>query len=136
MPSDFIRQAAAIPVKSGRICLITNSSGKRWIIPKGMIETGHTPGETALRETWEEAGLVGVLRPEPVGSYLYEKYGGICHVTVFLMQVSSVAQWWPERHIRRRSWFSLDGVMDRITEDGLSEIIQAAFDEEAIESLS
>jgi len=64
---DYIRQAAAIPIRSGQICLVTSSSGKRWVIPKGMIEPGTTAGQIALQEAWEEAGLVGVLRPEPVG---------------------------------------------------------------------
>src|SRR5215470_3644504 len=91
---QFLRQAGALPIKAGKVCLITSSNGKRWLIPKGIIEPGQTAGETALQEAWEEAGLVGVLQPQPVGSYLYEKYGGTCHVTVFVMQVTQVAAEW------------------------------------------
>src|SRR5262249_26119697 len=58
-PSEFTRQAAAIPIKDGMVCLITSSNGKRWVIPKGLIDPGHTAGESALLESWEEAGLVG-----------------------------------------------------------------------------
>ena len=53
--------------------MVTSRSGRRWVFPKGQIDPGHTPGEAALIEAWEEAGLVGTLDPEPVGSYLYEK---------------------------------------------------------------
>src|SRR5262245_16490511 len=103
---DFIRQAAAIPVRDDTVCLITSSNGKRWVIPKGLIDPGHTAGESALLEAWEEAGLVGVLRPEPVGSYLYSKYGETYHVTVFLMEVTEAKTDWPERQLRQRLWLS------------------------------
>ena len=75
------RQAAVIPIRDGRLCLVTSSSGKRWVVPKGQIDNGFTAGEAALLEAWEEAGLLGVLTPEPVGSYHYEKDGRIlsCH---------------------------------------------------------
>src|SRR5436190_3859966 len=94
-----IRQAAALPLKGGKVCVITSSNGKRWVIPKGLIDPGQTAGETALQEAWEEAGLVGALHPEPIGSYLYEKYGQTCHVIVFVMDVTEVAGEWPERQV-------------------------------------
>src|SRR5262245_5062915 len=102
----WILQAAAIPVKAGQVCLVTSSSGKRWVIPKGIIDPGKTAGEIALQEAWEEAGLVGLLQLEPVGSYLYSKYGGTYHVTVFLMHVTEAADDWPERELRERDWLS------------------------------
>src|SRR5438552_18596277 len=98
--SDYVLQAGVIAVRSGRICLVTSSNGKRWVIPKGLIEPGQTAGETALQESWEEAGLAGTLSAEPIGSYLYDKGGSTCHVTVFLMQVSDVAQDWPDCGVR------------------------------------
>lgn len=122
--AGFIRQAAALPVRNGRVCLVTSSNGRRWVIPKGLIEPGQTAGETALQEAWEEAGLVGTLLPEPVGSYLYEKNGGTCHVTVFLMQVSEVAQEWPERELRQRSWVGVGGALERIDDPGLADIVR------------
>src|ERR1700704_398802 len=80
-----IRQAAAIPLRGGRICLVTSSSKRGWVIPKGRIERGHTVRGTALKEAWEEAGLTGILEARAVGSYRYEKSGVLHHVTVFLM---------------------------------------------------
>src|SRR5436853_600711 len=123
--SDFVRQAAALPIKAGKICLITSSNGKRWIIPKGLIEPGQTAAENALQEAWEEAGLVGTLQPDPVGSYLYEKNGETCHVTVFIMRVHEVAQEWPERALRQRAWLSVAGALQRIEDIGLGEIVRA-----------
>jgi hypothetical protein len=54
--TEFIRQAAALPVKAGKICLITSSNGKRWIIPKGLIEPGQTAAEKVAQE-WPERAL-------------------------------------------------------------------------------
>ncbi len=41
--------------------------GKRegtWALPKGLIDAGETPAETALREGYEETGLRGRLGPK------------------------------------------------------------------------
>jgi len=119
---ESIRQAAALPLRKGRVCLITSRNGKRWVIPKGWIEPGQTAGETALQEAWEEAGLVGSLDQEPIGSYIYEKEGRSYHVIVFVMRVASVAQDWPERDFRQRSWLGPTGFFDRIEDVGLAEI--------------
>ncbi|MSQ93687.1 MAG: NUDIX hydrolase [Gemmataceae bacterium] len=123
-PGETIRQAAALPLRRGRVCLITSRNGKRWVIPKGWIDPGHTAGEAALLEAWEEAGLSGALEREPIGSYLYEKEGQRYHVTVFVMKVIAVAQDWPERSFRQRSWVSPTGFFERIEEADLAEIVR------------
>src|SRR5438045_2141993 len=123
-PEMYVRQAAALPLRKGRVCLVSSSNGKRWVIPKGLIEPGQTAGETALQEAWEEAGLVGALRPEPIGSYLYEKWCGVCHVTVFAMDVTEMKQDWPERVLRQRIWATPAGAVARIDDPGLVEILQ------------
>jgi len=122
--SSAIRQAAAIPICDGQLCLVTSRSGKRWVIPKGGIEVGKTAGEIALQEAWEEAGLTGILQREPLGSYLYEKYGAVHHVIVFLMQVTEVANVWPENSMRERAWLPPKQALARIEDHGLREIIR------------
>ena len=123
--SDLIRQAAAIPVKAGQVCLVTSRSGKRWVIPKGCMEPGKTAGEIALQEAWEEAGLVGVLAPEPLGTYFYEKAGLTCLVTVFLLQVTDTVEVYPEHDQRERSWVTYNQALRRIEDQGLRELIRA-----------
>lgn len=126
-----IRQAAAIPIRSGQVCLVTSSSGKRWVVPKGCMEPGKTAGELALQEAWEEAGLVGQLRPEPVGSYLYEKFGNSYYVVVFLLLVKEAADDWPERTLRKRAWLSPAQALSRIEDEGLRELIRGTLEERA-----
>ena len=81
--------------------LITSRETRRWVIPKGHIEPNKSAGRIALQEAWEEAGLVGVLRPEPAGSYLYSKFNNLYHVTVFVLDVTEAAEEWPEDTLRR-----------------------------------
>jgi 8-oxo-dGTP pyrophosphatase MutT (NUDIX family) len=122
--TTLLRQAGVIPVQNGRVCVVTSRSGKRWVIPKGCMEVGMSAGEVALQEAWEEAGLVGTIRPEPVGSYLYEKAGLTCHVIVFLMNVSSAADEWPEQLFRERSWLTFPQAAARLDDPGLQDILR------------
>ncbi len=123
----WARQAAVIPIRDGRVCLVTSSSGKRWVVPKGQIDPGHTPGEAALVEAWEEAGLVGALDAEPLGAYAYEKLGRELHVLVYRMIVTEARDEWPERNLRERVWVTLDEAVDRVEEPGLRDLLKIAF---------
>ncbi|MFO0824056.1 MAG: NUDIX domain-containing protein [Gemmataceae bacterium] len=98
--------------------------GSSW---KGLIDPGHTAGQAALTEAWEEAGLVGTLDPEPAGNYVYEKMGLSHHVLVYVMRVIEVRDSWPERGVRDREWLSVDDALDRIDEPGLRELLRRLF---------
>jgi 8-oxo-dGTP pyrophosphatase MutT (NUDIX family) len=124
--SDCIHQAAAIPVQGGQVCLVTSSSGGRWVVPKGHLEPDKSAGQVALQEAWEEAGLVGVLRPEPAGSYLYSKFNNLYYVLVFVLDVTEAADDWPESNLRRRVWLDPAEAVARVQEKGLQELIRAA----------
>ena len=122
--STFIKQAAAIPVRAGRVCLVSSRSGKRWIVPKGCLELDKSTTQIALQEAWEEAGLVGILDEDPVGSYFYQKAGKTYQVTVFLMQVTKVAADWPEAGQRQRIWVAERRAHERVENDGLREVLR------------
>jgi 8-oxo-dGTP pyrophosphatase MutT (NUDIX family) len=123
---SVIRQAGVLALSDDRICVVTSRGGKRWVVPKGNLEPGKTAAEIALQEAWEEAGLVGVLQPEPIGTYLYEKAGFLCHVTVFLMTVTDRADRWQESDFRQRSWLTFEQALERIDDPGLRELIREA----------
>lgn len=123
--ANWIPQAAAIPIRDGRVCLVTSRSGRRWVIPKGKIDVGNTAGETALIESWEEAGLVGHLSGNAVGSFTYSKFENTYHVTVFVMQVTHEADKWPERDQREKKWLELEHAAKHVDEPGLRDLILA-----------
>lgn len=122
MPS-VVRQAAAIPLMGGRVCMVTSSSGRRWVLPKGRIEVKQSAAEAAVAEAWEEAGLVGKVNTQSVGTYEYEKYGQRYSVQVFLMQVDSALTNWPERNQRTREWVTPEEAIGRIQEPELRVIV-------------
>jgi 8-oxo-dGTP pyrophosphatase MutT (NUDIX family) len=72
------RQYGAIPfaIDKGRrvrVALLTSRQTGRWVIPKGWPMARRKPTQAAARETYEEAGLIGVvLRGSPVGHYRYK----------------------------------------------------------------
>ena len=111
-------QAGVIPFRHKRngieICLIRDKGRKKWKIPKGFVDPGDTPRQTALKEAWEEAGLRGRLVGEPIGSYEYAKWNLDLTVTLFLMEVKEVTDEWEESGSRERGWASLDDALARL----------------------
>ncbi|HEX4684784.1 MAG TPA: NUDIX domain-containing protein [Gemmatimonadaceae bacterium] len=43
------------------LIVTTRASRKRWVLPKGRVEKGESPGAAALREVREESGVTGRL---------------------------------------------------------------------------
>jgi 8-oxo-dGTP pyrophosphatase MutT (NUDIX family) len=127
-------QAAAMPVRGDRICLVTSRNGNGLVVPKGCLENGRTPEQIALQEAWEEAGLIGLLHPRPIGSYRYEKAGTRFEVVMFLMDVTTVVKDWPESHWRSRHWLRLEDAVARIRVRGLRELIRQVLSAEPVES--
>lgn len=131
------RQAAAAVFRgSGDACellLITSRDTGRWIVPKGWIEKGEDGPAAAIREAWEEAGLVGEVLPSgPVGHYRYikqrtQRSDAICDVDVYLIRLIKEDDIWPEKGQRRRKWFPVATAIGLVGEDGLKDVIRDAF---------
>jgi 8-oxo-dGTP pyrophosphatase MutT (NUDIX family) len=120
------RQAAVVAISGGKVCLVTSSSGRRWTLPKGTVEFGHTEADTAGREAWEEAGLRGRVESKPILQYSTEKWGQDRLVAVFRMHVTGVEADWPERDFRTRRWFTPEDAMDRLTVPGQRDAVRLA----------
>jgi 8-oxo-dGTP pyrophosphatase MutT (NUDIX family) len=63
-----------------------------WIFPKGHVEDGETAEQTALRETQEEAGVIGRILA-PLGALEFESVGRPLHVEYFLVELLGDAAW-------------------------------------------
>jgi 8-oxo-dGTP pyrophosphatase MutT (NUDIX family) len=106
VPAHFYDQSSAVPIvgdgEGVRLVLVTSRKGKRWTFPKGVIEPNLTPQESAAQEALEEAGVLGEINAERIGSYTYEKWGGTCTVQVFGLAVLRVLDEWQEADVRER----------------------------------
>lgn len=102
----IVHQSSVVPVRRNEegdaICLVTSLTKKRWIFPKGIVAPGETPERSALKEAFEEAGLLGRIVGAPLGTYREFKWGSIIEVTVFLMEVDRYEHHWAESHRRKR----------------------------------
>ncbi len=127
-PDHWYRQSAAAPVRivDGRIevLLVTSLRSGRWILPKGIVERDMTPAQSAAKEAWEEAGVQGKMDVRNLGKFETSKWDGVCSVEVFRMDVTKIADQWPESDKRERKWFALADAIKEVHPDGAAEILQ------------
>lgn len=48
----------AVIVENGKILMVKEKVDEHWTLPGGWADVGLTPYENAVKETWEEAGLI------------------------------------------------------------------------------
>ena len=96
------------------ILLISRKRSKKWGIPKGKVEPTLTFPETAAKEAFEEAGVLGYISPSSVGMFRARKRTGspqvlqTIEVWVYLLEVTEMAPDWPEREKREIRWVPCD----------------------------
>ena len=74
-----------------RYLIVSSSSGKHWVLPKGHIEAGETPEEAALRELREEAGITGSIIHPLSSQTQFKKSGEEAVIQYYLVkQVGTV----------------------------------------------
>jgi 8-oxo-dGTP pyrophosphatase MutT (NUDIX family) len=127
-------QYAALPFRqTGRsrteVMLVTSRGTRRWIIPKGWPHKGKAPHDSAAREAFEEAGVVGAVGKRSVGSFPYQKRlkNGVvmdCDVHVFPLRVRRQSRQWPEKQQRDVKWLPAKEAADMVHEPMLSAIIR------------
>lgn len=121
------KQSAVVPYRLVKgeieVLLITTRKG-RWIIPKGIIEPGLSAAESAAKEALEEAGAMGELDENEIGNYSYEKWGGICHVRVFLLRATKLLDTWDEQSFRRRQWLPLKEAIATVQDEALRKVLK------------
>lgn len=125
-----IAQSAVVPYRrlngNTEILLITSTGGKRWLIPKGLIEPDMTPWESAANEAYEEAGVFGHTDETEIGVYEYFKWGATCRVRVYLMSVDKELDPFPESNFRTRRWVAAQEAAAMTEDPGLKAILQLA----------
>lgn len=123
-------QAATIPFRHSKgtvkVCLIRRRGTEPWSLPKGCVEAGDTLPKTAIKESWEEAGLLGRLCGEPIGTYRYEKSGAVLSVVVYLMEVIAHEDDWDEAEIRERKWFTLHEATELLSQHPVQKLLPRA----------
>ena len=122
-------QSGVIPyrVNNGvlEILLITTVKKKKWIIPKGYVEFNLSPFESAKKEAFEEAGIIGSNETYELGTIELKKGNGITHMKIFSMEVTKVLDDYPEKELRKRKWFDSKEASTKVTIPEIPEMIAA-----------
>lgn len=126
----IVAQAGVVPVLAQRgglrVGLISSSSGRRWVLPKGMIDRGETAVVAAAREAEEEAGIRGELIQPAIGEYSLRKWGLDMLVEVFALRVTHVAAQWPESGARQRCWVTATEAAAMLDNPDVVALVRAA----------
>ncbi|QQS64709.1 NUDIX domain-containing protein [Candidatus Saccharibacteria bacterium] len=108
--------------------LLTADAKDRWTIPKGHIEEGESPRQTAEREITEETGLqkmkiIGWLNKV---SFQYRRNQSLVLMTteVFLVQaLGDTDALNPEEWMNGIRWFSVNEALDKIEYEDIGKAI-------------
>ncbi|KAM3380465.1 nudix hydrolase 18, mitochondrial isoform X1 [Capsicum galapagoense] len=87
--------------------LISSQKSPRWMFPKGGWETDEALEDAALRETFEESGVIGDVEvQEFLGTWSFKsKSQGTFHEGhMFPLLVTEELDDWPEKTVRKRLW--------------------------------
>ena len=116
-------------VEPVRFALVTSRRTGRWVFPKGAIDEGMTPPEAATQEALEEAGLVGVADPTPIGSFRTPKIRPpltwTLEVTIYPMRVDEVLDVWIEADVRSRRFVTLEEARKLLTDPAMFAIAES-----------
>jgi len=127
------RQVAALPVRRSadgnwQVLLVTSRETRRWVIPKGWPMKKLKDHKAAALEAEQEAGVVGRVSKEPVGSYLYWKrrraHFDLCRVDVYLLDVETQLARWKEKAQRTVRWLEPAIAACAVHEPGLTALIE------------
>ena len=130
-------QVGALPYRRSaggepELLLVTSRGTRQWIIPKGWPIEGLTNAESAAREAYEEAGILGEIGGAPIGAFTYEKplkgadTPSLFSVDVYLLRVERQLTYWPEAGERSLGWVSPAHAQSLVTNQGLADLIRKA----------
>jgi len=127
-PAYYYTQSSVIPYRlrqdKPEILIVSSSKNKHWVVPKGIHDPGLSERDSAAKEAREEAGIEGNVSKAAIGSYQYPKWGAICTVRVFPMEVTRLIpeEEWEERH-RGRKWVSPEQASQQLRQPELQPMV-------------
>lgn len=118
--------------KSGGVeILLIADSKTRWTIPKGHIEEGETPRQTAEREIQEETGLKEMKMLDWLGkiNFRYRRIDTLVLMTteIFLVEaLGNTNKIVPQEWMKGIKWFSANEALDKIEYEDIGKLILLA----------
>ncbi|KAG8383661.1 hypothetical protein BUALT_Bualt04G0037100 [Buddleja alternifolia] len=104
------RETSIVDEEEIEVLVITSQrKGKGMLFPKGGWEKDESIEDAALRETVEEAGVVGDVQHK-LGKWNFKsKNEDTCYEGhMFPLLVKEQLEFWPEKDVRQRIWVSVE----------------------------
>ena len=113
--TDMEIGAFPFTIKKGKVMvmIITNCSGRSWILPKGQPEADKGDAQVAHLEAFEEAGVLGKRGVSRKHRNFKRKDGGF--LSVYPLRIRKVLGTWPEKNVRKRALVSVKEALSRVT---------------------
>ncbi|EOY01087.1 hypothetical protein QUC31_013948 [Theobroma cacao] len=95
------------------VLVISSQKGQKMMFPKGGWEVDESREEAALRESVEEAGVLGSVECE-LGrwNFISKSHGTFYEGYMFPLLVKEELDLWPEQNVRQRAWLNVKEARD------------------------
>lgn len=111
--------------KGIKICLVTSSRHVGTLtLPKGYVKQNEAMPKAALRELFEEAGIVGKIIKKSRPILFSSKNDETDDVLYFFVKINQICTFWPEQHIRDRIFLTLDEAIAKKTSQAANKILR------------
>ena len=110
--------AGGVVINDDKVLVVFQAKTQTWALPKGHVDKGESPIETAIREIYEESGIKDLTYVKELGSYFrgtkknpdIRKKITYFHFTTKETKLSPQDPDNPEA-----KWVSIDGVVDLLS---------------------
>jgi len=123
----FRRDGGGSPGASSRGLRILLVRARRnptdWIFPKGHIEAGETPGQTAVREAEEEAGVTGTVLSSLAPVLTFHQADRQVRVQYFLVEYKGDVK---SKERRELAWLAPPEALVRLTHESARALLEQA----------
>ncbi len=117
--TDLVRAAGGVVWRGApdghEVLLVHRSRYDDWSLPKGKLDPGETWEQAAIREVFEETGVVAVLGAELSGASYDDHNGRPKQVRYWAMTVAVATPFEPDDEVDALEWLDVDAATRRLT---------------------